>query len=81
MELISSLTLKLRFDLPAFRGEATKNMSLCVFNKQQGGSTLCQAGQHAGEALPVQSCGKHKPPGGAVTVWQLERFKKRDGSE
>lgn len=73
-KLVPSLTLELRFDVPGVGGKATKNMSLCVFDKQQGGPPLCQASHHPGEALPVQPCGKHKSPGGAVTVWQLERL-------
>lgn len=70
-ELVPSLTLELRLDLPAVWGEASKNVSLCVFDEQQGGPALHQAGHHPGEALPMQPCGKHKSPGGTVAVWQL----------
>lgn len=68
------LTLKLRFDLPGVGGEAPKDMPLGVSDKQQGGPLLHQAGHHPGKALPVQPSGKHKPPGGAVAIWQLVRL-------
>lgn len=69
------LTLKLRFDLPGVGGEAPKDLPLGVSDKQQGGPLLHQAGHHPGKALPVQPSGKHKPPGGAVAIWQLVRLK------
>lgn len=47
-------------------------MSLCVFDEQQGGTTLHQAAHQAAEALSMQPCGKHESPGSAVAVWQLE---------
>lgn len=71
---VPSLTSELRFDLPGTGGKAPKNLSFCVSDKQQGGATLCQASHHPGEALPMQLCRKHKSPGGAVVVWQLERL-------
>lgn len=49
-------------------------MSLRVFDEQQGGPTLHQAGHHPGEALPMQPRGKHKCPGGTVAIRQLERL-------
>lgn len=72
-EPVPSLTLELRFDFPGIGCKAPKNMSLCVFDKQQSGTVFCQTGHHPGETLPMQPCGKHKFPGGAVAVWQLER--------
>lgn len=71
-QLVPPLTLELRFDLPGMWGKAPKNVSLCVFDKQQVGTTLHQAAHHAGEALSMQPCGKHKSPGSAVAVWQLK---------
>ena len=71
---VSSLTLELGFDLPGVRGEAPEHLPLCVFDEQQSGSALRQAGHHPGEALAVQPSGKHKSPGGAVAVRQLERL-------
>lgn len=62
------LTLELRLHLPGLRCKAPKNMALGVFDEQHGGAVVCQTRHHLGEALPMQVCGKHQPPGGAVAV-------------
>ena len=67
-----TLTLELGLHLPPVGGEAPESVAPRVLDQQQSRPVLRQAAHHPGEALPMQLCGKHKSPGGAVAVWQLE---------
>lgn len=64
--LFPSLTLKLRFDLPAERSKASKYVAFAVFHQQHSGAPAFTISNQTGKAFTMYSGGKQQPPGGSM---------------